>query len=117
MCNGDAWGPRTAQSCANTNFFGIYCADYGLVGSVGMKLGHLGCHCSGADGQFAGTAPLIGKFSMNIATEAWCSCGCYNNWPAGGGISGASSYCGNNAKCCAGGSGQGGSGLVKITYA
>jgi hypothetical protein len=31
-------------------------------------------------------------------------------------MGGRSSYCGDHAKQCAGGSGQGGSGVVKITY-
>jgi hypothetical protein len=31
-------------------------------------------------------------------------------------MSGTSSYCGNWAKCCAAGQGQGGSGVVRITY-
>ena len=48
--------------------------------------------------------------------EAWCACGCHISWPAGGGVPGTSSYCNNWAKCCAGGSGQGGSGIVKITF-
>ena len=117
MCNGDAWGPRTLSTCANCNICGIFGADYGIMGSVGNKLGHLGCHCSGGDGQFTGAAPLIGKWMITISTEVWCSCGCYVNWPAGGGLSGASAYCNNNAKCCAGGMGMGGSGIVKITYA
>ena len=51
-----------------------------------------------------------------MATEAWCSCGCFVNWPAGGGMSGQSSYCNNFAKCCAGGMGMGGSGLIKVTF-
>ena len=117
MCNGDAWGERTLNSCANCNICGIFGADYGIMGTTGRKLGHGGCHCRGADGSFTGTAPLIGKMQHTAATEAWCSCGCYVNWPAGGGMSGTSSYCNNNAKCCAGGAGQGGSGIVKITYA
>ena len=117
MCNGDAWGPRTMQSCANCNICGIFGADYGIMGTTGTKLGHMACHCQGADGTFTGQAPLVGKWQHTAATEAWCSCGCYVNWPAGGGASGVSSYCNNRAKCCAGGSGQGGSGMVKITYA
>ena len=117
MCNGDAWGPRTGQSCANCQICGIFGADMGIMGTTGNKIGHLGCHCSGADGQWTGVAPMLGRWSYNHATEVWCSCGCYVNWPAGGGVTGASSYCNNNAKCCAGGSGQGGSGMVRVTYA
>jgi len=118
MCNGNAWGPRHhTNGCANQNICGMFGADFGIMGTVGMKLGHSGCHCSGADGQWTGAAPMIGKMQMTAATQAWCACGCYVNWPAGGGLSGASSYCDNWAKACAGGMGMGGSGIVKITYA
>ena len=117
MCNGDAWGPRTPMSCANCNICGHFGSDMGIMGTTGVRLGHLGCQCFKADGQWTGTAPLIGKWGYNHATEVWCSCGCYVNWPAGGGVSGASSYCNNVAKCCAGGMGMGGSGIVKVTFA
>jgi len=117
MCNGDAWGPRHHTSgCANCNICSSFGADFGISGSMGMKIGHLGCHCSGADGTWSGTAPFIGNVQAINATEAWCSCGCYVNWPSGGGMSGVSSYCNNWAKACAGGSGQGGSGIVKVTF-
>jgi len=121
MCNGDAWGPRTHGTCTNCGVAGSVCgftgADFGINGTVGWKMGHSGCHCQGADLQFSGTAPLIGKAVSNSPTEVWCSCGCYINWPSGGGMPGVSSYCGNYAQCCAAGSGQGGSGIVKITFA
>lgn len=119
MCNGDAWGPRVHGTCANCGCCGcgIQGADFGIMGSTGWKLGHSGCHCQGSDGSWSGVAPMIGKMTMNAGTEVWCSCGCYISWPAGGGLSGTSTYCGNVAKCCAGGSGQGGSGIVKITFA
>ena len=116
MCNGDAWGPRHFTSgCANCNICGFFGADFGMMGSVGFKMGQTMCHCNGST-SFTGAAPYVGKLQVTTSTENWCSCGCYVNWPAGGGMSGTSSYCGNNAKCCAGGSGQGGSGMVKITY-
>ena len=117
MCNGDAWGPRTQQSCANCNICGHFGADMGIMGTTGYKLGHGSCSCQRADGQWTGVAPMIGKWGFNAATQAWCSCGCYVNWPAGGGVSGASGLCGNVAKCCAGGMGMGGSGIVKVTFA
>jgi len=113
----DAWGPRTLQTCANCNICGIFGADFGVMGTTGFKIGHMGCHCQGADGSFSGQAPFIGKKIGNNATESWCSCGCYTNWPSGGSMSGNSSYCGTAEKCCAQGQGQGGSGLVKITFA
>jgi hypothetical protein len=119
MCNGDAWGGGNlrhfSSGCANCNICGIFGADFGVMGTSGGKLGQTMCRCNGVS-SFSGSAPFVGMYHTTMATEAWCSCGCYVNWPAGGGSSGSSSYCGNNAKCCAGGSGQGGSGMVKITY-
>ena len=119
MCNGDAWGGGGLQhfssGCANCNICGFFGADFGIMGSSGGKLGQTMCRCNGVS-SFTGQAPIIGLYHTTQTSEAWCSCGCYVNWPAGGGVTGASSYCGNNAKCCAGGSGQGGSGIVKITY-
>jgi hypothetical protein len=117
MCDGDAWGTYCLNSgCANCNICGFFGADFGIMGSSGFKGGHSGCHCSGSD-SWSGAAPMIGLIHATSATESWCSCGCYVNWPAGGGASGTSSYCDNWAKNCAGGAGQGGSGVVKITYA
>lgn len=117
MCNGDAWGPRHHWSgCANTNICSSFGADFGVSGSVGFRAGQTMCRCHGAT-SYTGMAPFVGKFMVTSVTEAWCSCGCYVNWPAGGGMSGTSSYCGNWAKCCAGGMGMGGSGIVKITFA
>ena len=118
MCNGDAWGRREFSSgCASCNICSSFGADFGISGSGGSRIGVMGCHCSGADGSFTGSAPLIGKMMGVAATEVWCSCGCYTNWPAGGGLPGVSSYCGNFAKQCAAGMGMGGSGVVRITYA
>jgi len=116
MCNGDAWGPRHHWSgCGNCNICSSFGADFGINGTVGFRVGQTMCRCNGTT-SFTGTAPFVGMMQAVSTTEAWCSCGCYVNWPAGGGASGTSSYCGNWAKCCAGGSGQGGSGMVKISY-
>jgi hypothetical protein len=117
MCNGDAWGRREFSSgCANTTICSSFGSDFGISGSTGAKLGHMGCHCSGGDGGWTGAAPFIGIMQGVASTEVWCSCGCYTNWPSGGGMSGQSAYCGNFAKQCAAGMGQGGSGIVKITF-
>ena len=117
MCNGDAWGPRHSQVCANCNICGIFGADFGMMGTTGQYNGFGGCHCRGGDWSHAGQAPMLGMMQTVAVTESWCTCGCYVNWPAGGGTSGNSTYCGNRAKCCAGGSGQGGSGIVRVTFA
>lgn len=116
MCNGDAWGPRHhTNGCANCNICGMFGADFGMMGTVGMKPGHGGCRCWRVM-QFTGTAPIIGLTQASGASESWCTCACYNGPFASGGMSGLSSYCGNFAKCCAAGV-SGGSGIVKITYA
>ena len=116
MCNGDAWGMyHHTSGCANNNICGFFGADMGMMGSVGFKVGQSMCRCNGAT-SFTGAAPLVGKFQTTMVTESWCSCGCYVNWPAGGGMSGTSSYCGDHAKMCAAGMGMGGSGMVKVVY-
>ena len=116
MCNGDAWGPRHMHySCENCRICGIFGADFGVMGGTGWRPGHGNCHCH-YQYNGSGQAPMIGRHNMSITIEAWCNCGCHIDWPAGGGMAGESSYCGNWAKCCAGGSGQGGSGVVRITF-
>ena len=97
---------------------GMFGADFGIMGFVGNRLGHSGCHCQGADHTSTGGAPMLGGMVHQMSvTEAWCGCGYHVNWPAGGSSTGLSSYCDNAAKCCGGGQGQGGSGIVKITFA
>ena len=64
----------------------------------------------------SGQAPMIGRHNMSITIEAWCNCGCHIDWPYRRRYGRRKSYCGNWAKCCAGGSGQGGSGVVRITF-
>jgi hypothetical protein len=102
MCNGDAWGPRHTQTCGNCNICGIFGADFGIMGSTGVSGGHGGCQCKSADWMQTGVAPFVGKMGVHSHAEAWCGCACYTNWPAGGGMTGTSSYCGNWASCCAG---------------
>jgi hypothetical protein len=85
-----------------------------MMGDTGMRYGNGYHHCR-RRGNWTGSAPIIGKRSMNSASEVWCVCGCYVNWPAGGGQSGENSYYDYYHKCCAAG-GQGGSGVVRITF-
>jgi len=116
MCNGDAWGNRHRDAgCANCGICGIFGADWGMMGGEGHIAGTTTCRCHGQT-SWTGPAAMIGRYMETSTNEAWCSCGCYVNWPAGGGVPGTSSYCNNWAKCCAAGSGQGGSGIVKITF-
>jgi hypothetical protein len=112
---GDEWGRRNRTMCANCNICGIFGADFGMMGTVGNAAGSSMCYCHGRN-SFTGAAPIIGRTTATVISEAWFSCGCYVNWPSGGGASGESNYCGEPLQCCAGGSGQGGSGIVKITF-
>jgi hypothetical protein len=121
---GDEWGQRHQKNCANCGICGIYGADFGSMGTTGNLMGSSMCYCHGRV-SFTGAAPFIGK-SMSTGMSGFscccchtCSCGCYVNWPAGGGSSGEAVNCGHrdSSPCCAGGVGQGGSGIVKITYA
>jgi hypothetical protein len=115
MCNADAWGIYDRSwGCANCNICGIFGADMGMMGDSGMRYGNGYHHCR-RRANWTGAAPIIGKRSMNSASEVWCVCGCYTNWPAGGGQSGENSYYDSSEKCCAAG-GQGGSGVVRITF-
>jgi len=110
----DPWGQDTQQSCAGCQICGIFGADFGAMGSVGLRNGVGGCHCRRTS-SYSGTAAMIGLQYKNQASDAWCVCGCYASYPAGGGVSGISPYCDNAHKCCSNG-GPGGSGIVKITF-
>jgi hypothetical protein len=116
MCDGDAWGGGSGyhhMGCANCAVMGFCGADFGVTGTVGTRFGQSMCRCNGVT-NWVGQAPFMGKLTVISSSEAWCTCACYVNRPAGGGNSSISSYCGDHAKQCAGG-GQGGSGIVKIT--
>jgi len=108
---------RHSSGCANCGICGIFGADFGIMGTVGGVFagGYHHCHNKGS---YSGQAPLIGKMQATAANyDTDCSCGCYNNWPAGGAQAGVTQYYDVGASmCCAGGAGQGGSGIVKITY-
>jgi len=114
MCNGDAWGNRLMQSCANCRICGIFGADWGAMGGTGWKPGHGNCHCR-RNMSVSGAGALMGMQYKNQGSDAWCICGCYASYPVGGGVSGISPFCGSAHKCCANG-GSGGSGIVKITF-
>jgi len=117
MCNGDAWGPITnSAQCANCGICGIYGADFGIMGTVGSRFGQGYHHCMHKT-SYTGQAPFVGKMMAGGTRDATCQCGCYVNWPSGGGTSGLSACYGTDASmCCGGGVGQGGSGMVKITF-
>ena len=117
MCNGSAHGHVTASICANNPDGNHPCisfgADFSIAGTTGTNTGNT-CHCW-KKAQIGGTAPLIGVFGHSQITEYWCMCACFVPGFGAGGLSGDSTYCDNNIKCCAAGN-MGGPGLVRITY-
>ena len=115
MCNGDAWGPRHTQTCASCNVCGIFGADFGIMGSTGVSGGHGQCQCKSADWIADRIAPLLEKLMYTSTQKHGVVVLVTQIGLAGGGATGTSSYCGNWAKCCAGGN-MGGSGIVKITF-
>jgi hypothetical protein len=116
MCNGDAWGNRRPQTCANCNICMHFGADFGIAGTTGFGMQtSAGCHC-GPQWDVAGQAPFIGLSNYSGAIQQYTACACYTGSFGGGGNSGHSTYCNSVCKCCAHGA-PGGSGLVKVTYA
>lgn len=109
--------PAGFQSCLGFSAGGCgwYGADFGIYGGTGGH-GNSGSYDCRHRSSWSGAAPLIGLTRMGWMTDdvAGCNCGCYVNWPAGGGSS-PMGYCYNYQMCCAAGT-MGGSGLVKITY-
>ena len=70
------------------------------------------CHCFYNEGLPTG-APFIGTLGVSYGQrQCWMRCGCWTVPYGHGGQGANSNYCG---RCCGQG-GQGGSGLVKITY-
>jgi hypothetical protein len=112
-----AFPDRLSNGCANCGICGIFGADFGIMGTVGGNWAGGYHHCHGK-GSYTGQAPFVGKIQGVAANgDTDCVCGCYNNWPAGGAQSGMSQYYDIGASmCCADGAGQGGSGMVKITF-
>ena len=116
-CASDPYGPYYYQSCMNCGICGWFGADYGVMGTTGMRFGSSGCTCWGHT-LFTGAAPFIGIRQHLMMTESdWGNAGCYINWPAGGGLSGGSTLCNTNVANCNSLGTMGGSGIVKITYA
>jgi len=113
-CNGDAWGHKNIQSCANTNICMHFGADFGMAGTTGMGSSASQCHCL-THIMRTGQAPWIGLNAESRSIEHWCTCGCFIPGFGSGGMSGDSTYCGSDSRCCAAGN-MGGPGIVKVTY-
>jgi hypothetical protein len=76
--------------------------------------GHWDCHCAGnVTYACSSGAPFLAVGNEYHVVRCWIRCGCYTVPYASGGQGAMSSYCGSS---CCGQGGQGGTGLVKITY-
>ena len=107
--------PNSMESCLGHSAGGCgwYGADFGIYGGTGGH-GTTGGYDCRHRSSWSGAAPFIGLTRLGWSSENGCNCGCFVNWPAGGGSS-PQSQCQNFCMCCAAGT-LGGSGLVKITY-
>ena len=75
--------------------------------------GHWNCQCGPSiTTECTSGAPFLTSSTENQAVHCWARCGCWTAPYATGGKGGQTQYCG---RCCAQG-GQGGSGVVRITY-
>tara|TARA_B100001094_G_scaffold157423_1_gene152428 strand:- start:12006 stop:12266 length:261 start_codon:yes stop_codon:yes gene_type:complete len=76
--------------------------------------GHWNCHCTGAVTSEEGSgAPFLSAGTEVQLEQCWMRCGCWTAPYATGGQGAQTTYCGSS---CCGQGGQGGSGVVRITY-
>ena len=76
--------------------------------------GHWNGHCGGSVGNDCSVgAPFLAMGKEHKMTHCWIRCGCWTAPYATGGNNGMTSYCGSG-HCGQGG--QGGSGVVRITW-
>ena len=64
---------------------GIFGADFGFMGSMGIKAGTTTCRCHGQT-SWNGAGAGIGMHVRTATNEAWCACGCLLVTSAGGGV-------------------------------
>jgi hypothetical protein len=76
--------------------------------------GHWNCHCTGNVAHSCSSgAPFLAVGTEQQLEQCWIRCGCWTVPYASGGQGAMTTYCGSG-HCGQGG--QGGTGLVKITY-
>ena len=115
-----------AQGCANTDWSvactsrnfccvspGQWGGDFAMAPHQDGFSGHWNCQCGPSiTTECTSGAPFLTSSTENQAVHCWARCGCWTAPYATGGKGGQTQYCG---RCCAQG-GQGGSGVVRITY-
>ena len=100
------------RCCLNPGAWG---GDFGMGNHTGTsrRLDGWNCHCYYNMSHSTG-APFIGTLGVVSAIRhCWMRCGCWTVPYGHGGQGAITPYCGSS---CCGQGGQGGSGLVKITY-
>ena len=116
-----------ARGCANSDWSiactsrnwccvspGTWGGDFAMVGHQDGFSGHWNCHCTGDINNHCSTgAPFLVASTENQLDQCWIRCGCWTAPYATGGMSAMTTYCGSG-HCGQGG--QGGSGMVRITY-
>jgi len=116
-----------ARGCANADWSiactsrhwccvspGTWGGDFAMVGHQDGFSGHWNCHCTGDVNNTCSTgAPFLVASTENQLDQCWIRCGCWTAPYATGGMSAMTTYCGSG-HCGQGG--QGGSGMVRITY-
>ena len=104
-CSSRAW------CCVSPGAWG---GDFAMTPHQDGWGGHWNCHCTGDVNHHCTTgAPFLVSSTENQLDQCWIRCGCWTAPYATGGQSAMSTYCGNG-HCGQGG--QGGSGMVRITY-
>ena len=116
-----------ARGCANTDWSnhchstwwcciapGSWGGDFTMTSHQAQWSGHWDCHCGGSVGNVCSVgAPFLAMGKEHKMTHCWIRCGCWTAPYATGGNNGMTSYCGSG-HCGQGG--QGGSGVVRITW-
>ena len=105
VCTSRAW------CCVSPGTWG---GDFAMAGHQDGFSGHWNCHCTGDINNTCTTgAPFLVASTENQLDQCWIRCGCWTAPYATGGMSAMTTYCGSG-HCGQGG--QGGSGMVRITY-
>ena len=116
-CYTNAWGAQCNAHFENCCYQpGFHGGEFAMGNHAGTSYrpGGFNCHCFFNNDATPTGAPFIGTLGVAYGVrQCWIRCGCWTVPYAHGGQGGITSYCGSG-HCGQGG--QGGGGLVKITY-
>ena len=116
-CYTNAWGDQCNAHFENCCYEpGFHGGEFAMGNHAGTSYrpGGFNCHCFFNNDATPTGAPFIGTLGVSYGVrQCWIRCGCWTVPYAHGGQGATTSYCGSG-HCGQGG--QGGGGLVKITY-